>query len=87
MNYVVDNFGFPKKKIKSNNPKILYCARVIFFPHFFFSKKKIYYCLDLNKTKTLESWHIDETISNFSLKLFFNKKKVNIYTKNIFFYY
>ena len=85
MNYEFDNFGFPKKKIKLNSPKILYCSKIILFPHFFFSKKKIYYCLDLNKYKTLDSWHIDETLSNFSLKLFFYKKKSKYLYKKYFY--
>lgn len=64
--YKIDSFGWPKKKIKVRNPKILHCKKIFFFPNLF--NRKIFYCFDLIKKRTLRQWYIDETVENYTLK-------------------
>jgi hypothetical protein len=70
--YEIDNFGWPKKKIAVCKSEILYCSKLLFIPNFL--TRKIFYCFDVNKKKTLTQWYIDETLTNFTLKKYLSIK-------------
>jgi hypothetical protein len=68
----LNKFGWPKKKIKVHNPKIIYAATVYFMSKLFW--RKIYLCVDLLKFKILTKWYIDKYLEDFTLKIFLKFK-------------
>lgn len=64
----LNKYGWPKKKIRIQEPKILYVKNVYFMPNFFW--RKIYLCIDLLDFKVLRKWYIDKFLQNFTLKIF-----------------
>jgi hypothetical protein len=92
--YNIDSFGWPVNKIKNSLPLILYNEKVLFIPSIL--RRKMNYCFDIKKNKTLNHWYIDEILANFTFKnnvrfkflsfpkLYFDKFLVLLYKKFIF---
>ena len=64
----LNKYGWPKNKIRIQEPKILYAKNVYFMPNFFW--RKIYLCIDLLNFRVLRKWYMDKFVENFTLKLF-----------------
>ena len=74
--YDIDNFGWPHKKIKSQHPELLYNKEIILIPTIF--KRKISYCIDVNKGKTLNRWYIDNKLAKFTFKNIVKFKNISL---------
>lgn len=78
----LNKFGWPKKRIKIHNPKIIYAKTVYFMSKLFW--KKIYLCVDLLKFKILTKWYIDKYLEYFTLKIFLKFKFLKV-SSSLFF--
>ena len=74
--YNIDSFGWPNNKLKSAPPRLLFNKEIIFIPKIL--KRKISYCIDSSRGKTLDGWYIDQTLANFTFKNIVRIKNISL---------